>query len=1039
MSDATGSDVEDLPEDEIPVGGLPAIQEAPQGEGQVIPQGEEQAVPISDEQKPAANEEQAIPQDEEQAVPISDEQKPAANEEQAIPQSEEQAKPVSDEKEVPVGEIQEAPVKEGEVPEGEVLPEGEESLEGEEVEVVEEEEIPEFLDSDFFISKPILSEKCTLPEDFLIFDYSFGYDCKKFFNLALLEENVLVFYSGNILHIFNTKTKELWFRRSAVAETGDVPLIIIYEWPTFEIVAVLKEGTLKNPDGEMLCSQGGEPDYQITVWNWHASRIILRSQAYINDVFVCRFSPTVPGSITTSGVSHIKFWKMARTFTGLKLMGSLGRFGKTEMCNIIGFYSLPDGKLWFFDTIDGANPSEEFPYVELEPMFELKIEDDHSTASIMTMIKIYEEPKNQEYYCQDGNGGIWRYDIYSESNQRQPAEKLFVCHAGPVMDIATSPVDEHFASLGKDGRLFVDPSGSVLVAAFNDGCIRVLVISIAESKKPHPDGTEFVNLIQIIKAHDKAITIMSMNQKGTVLVTGSEEARIFVFNIKREINKKYIRLDPIGFVPVANSVTFLAWKPFTGTTLLVCCKGGEFVEMKIPEFVQRYTGVTYNLVEVETKTITFHKDSESEEELEPIFIPKEPNPILFGMYTPRNTIWISMAGYDAGFMYEYVMDKEEPVKCTPVKDAYEIPIHTFLYSHNRKYLILAMEDGRIRVNRVNQNDFTDLSDYWLYSMHDNFNGKIHRMCFNYDNHYMFTCGEDGSIFSYHVNFEDDKEYIKFWKKAEPHPLPTTERVEDIVDKTYLSLEGTKIKAEYDRKMALANLHKEKVLKELQKLKLPASQKFPMSVFEIHPDITEDLNKKLQDEVDLVKRKLAFDVEKSTLGLRKVQDYFINILETMSFFVIAIRKKIIATSFRLRRLPDEFEKAKEDPREPERKVPLMELFLKSIDKNSPEYKANKKLQRLIEKYLQRKSREEYRQRKWRKLWSKKPDVTKMHPSDLEAIQEAEETIGDFKLKSAQDYKVPKHLRISTVNKYDELLKARERVSTNMTLLLYLFGL
>ena len=33
--------------------------------------------------------------------------------------------------------------------------------------------------------------------------------------------------------------------------------------------------------------------------------------------------------------------------------------------------------------------------------------------------------------------------------------QLYTCHAGPVMDLATSPIDEHLATLGKDGRLFV--------------------------------------------------------------------------------------------------------------------------------------------------------------------------------------------------------------------------------------------------------------------------------------------------------------------------------------------------------------------------------------------------------------------------------------------------------------------------------------------------------------------------------------------------------------------------------------------------------
>jgi len=39
------------------------------------------------------------------------------------------------------------------------------------------------------------------------------------------------------------------------------------------------------------------------------------------------------------------FWKMAVTFTGLKLVGSLGRFGRTQLSDIIGCLALPDGKV----------------------------------------------------------------------------------------------------------------------------------------------------------------------------------------------------------------------------------------------------------------------------------------------------------------------------------------------------------------------------------------------------------------------------------------------------------------------------------------------------------------------------------------------------------------------------------------------------------------------------------------------------------------------------------------------------------------------
>jgi hypothetical protein len=62
-----------------------------------------------------------------------------------------------------------------------------------------------------------------------------------------------------------------------------------------------------------------------------------------------------------------------------------------------------------------------------------------------------------------------------------------------------------------------------------------------------------------------------------------------------------------------------------------------------------------------------------------------------------------------------------------------------------------------------------------------------------------------------------------------------------------------------------------------------------------------------------------------------------------------------------------------------------------------------------------------------LLKEKPDETKNHPDDIAAIAEAQLTIGDYKLKSAANYIVPKHLHMSTVKKYDQLLEARKRVS------------
>lgn len=36
---------------------------------------------------------------------------------------------------------------------------------------------------------------------------------------------------------------------------------------------------------------------------------------------------------------------MADTFTGLKLQGEIGKFGKSELSDIVGYVELPDGKV----------------------------------------------------------------------------------------------------------------------------------------------------------------------------------------------------------------------------------------------------------------------------------------------------------------------------------------------------------------------------------------------------------------------------------------------------------------------------------------------------------------------------------------------------------------------------------------------------------------------------------------------------------------------------------------------------------------------
>jgi len=62
-------------------------------------------------------------------------------------------------------------------------------------------------------------------------------------------------------------------------------------------------------------------------------------------------------------------------------------------------------------------------------------------------------------------------------------------------------------------------------------------------------------------------------------------------------------------------------------------------------------------------------------------------PILFGLYTPKDTIWLSVAGYDTGYLYEFVMHKEEPIQYTMIDDTDGVEICSYLYKLSFRRLL----------------------------------------------------------------------------------------------------------------------------------------------------------------------------------------------------------------------------------------------------------------------------------------------------------------------------------------------------------------
>lgn len=244
----------------------------------------------------------------------------------------------------------------------------------------------------------------------------------------------------------------------------------------------------------------------LTVWDWKSEKVILRAKAFSQDIFRVAFSPYVEGQLITSGTGHIRFWKMASTFTGLKLQGDIGKFGQLELSDVSGFAELPDGKVlcgteygtlllwegnlvkaqlvgegeedtplhqgmievvlleggtaqapevvltagadgfirtWDFFEIDNAE-SDETPNVVISLKKEQRVvASNGEPAYIVDLVK-----GNDHWLVQDGKGRLFKMQMSSGE-----VKELTHFHSGPLRGVAVPRSADVSVTLGNDGRV----------------------------------------------------------------------------------------------------------------------------------------------------------------------------------------------------------------------------------------------------------------------------------------------------------------------------------------------------------------------------------------------------------------------------------------------------------------------------------------------------------------------------------------------------------------------------------------------------------
>eukprot|EP01083_Nonionella_stella_P033454 91596_1 len=319
--------------------------------------------------------------------------------------------------------------------------------------------------------------------------------------------------------------------------------------------------------------------------------------------FMIRFGPLAraimmtvfkKGRLITSGTGHIRFWKMASTFTGLKLQGDIGKFGALDLTDVSAYAELPGGKVisgtetgnllmwdgefvqfemirknndschdgmieflhlngtvltsagadgfirqWDIAGIEFVEVPENDPKYRLDPVKEFSIGDD---ASILHML-----PRGEDGDCwlvQDKNGRIADVNIKEDTTK-----ELLNFHAHGINAMAISPKGSHVAvTAGQDGsvrcwdvrhkkviyaREFEDPVTSLCWPPLSvDDKNRTVLVGFSNGVVRVLERyiASFL-MVVALKPHTAPVVSMAFSPDGKCLATASEDKTVFFFEV----------------------------------------------------------------------------------------------------------------------------------------------------------------------------------------------------------------------------------------------------------------------------------------------------------------------------------------------------------------------------------------------------------------------------------------------------------------------------------------------------------------------------
>ena len=246
------------------------------------------------------------------------------------------------------------------------------------------------------------------------------------------------------------------------------PKILIYSYPTLKLQKTLPNGTEKSfncltfsKSGKKLASIGNSPDFNLIIWDWVKEIPILKVKAFSQEIYDIRFSSYDENFLVSCGMAHIKFWKIAETFTGLKLKGEIGKFGQIELSDISAVVVLEDGKV-----VSGSENGD------------LLLWEGNFIKAVLKMKnqKNQKNSKNENFEKNEENENFEN----SQNLEENCDDLIYNCHEGNIESL----------------RILYD---SYLISAGKDDFIKIWSVKEIENIIEDNNGFGYITPLQIIK------------------------------------------------------------------------------------------------------------------------------------------------------------------------------------------------------------------------------------------------------------------------------------------------------------------------------------------------------------------------------------------------------------------------------------------------------------------------------------------------------------------------------------------------------------